>query len=109
MSDDDDDETTFMRIERSGAAEDPVLSRAAFQLHSFGMMNSFEYESPGFVPDDYLNAISAETTLVVAELEAAGLWLRSEFAGGYVILDREMVKMAVEAKDAVQRMADEEE
>jgi hypothetical protein len=45
------------------------------------------------VPDEYLNAISAETTIAAAELCAAGMWRRVD--GGYEVLDREMVEMAV--------------
>ena len=48
---------------------------------------------PGFVPDEYLNAISAETAIAAAELCAAGMWWRVD--GGYEVLDREMVEMAV--------------
>lgn len=94
---DDDDHTTFLRLEgtaaAAGADEDPVVSRAAFQLHSFGIMNSIRDGHPGFVSDDYLNAISAETTLTAAELCTAGLWQRAE--GGYEILERQMVEEAV--------------
>ncbi len=60
-----------------------VLSREAFEMHSYGSLNSISDGHPGFVSDDYLNAISAETTMVVAELELAGLWERRE--GGYAI------------------------
>ena len=48
---------------------------------------------PGFVSDEYLNAISAETTIAAAELCAAGLWRRAD--GGYEILDHEMVQVSV--------------
>jgi hypothetical protein len=43
---------------------------------------------PGFVSDDYLNSISAETTLTAIELVGAGLWERS--TDGYLITDPEM-------------------
>lgn len=44
--------------------------------------------------DEYLKAISAETTLTAAELCTAGLWRRVQ--GGYEILERGLVEMAVE-------------
>jgi hypothetical protein len=31
---------------------------------------------PGFVSDDYLTAIAAETTITALELQAAGMWER---------------------------------
>jgi hypothetical protein len=58
-----EDETTFIDFEGLG-----VLSRAAFQLHSFGIVNSITDGHPGFVSDEYLNAISAETTTAALEL-----------------------------------------
>jgi hypothetical protein len=88
----DDDHTTFFRL---GGSEDdderdddaPVVSRAAFQLHGFAMVNSVRDGVPGFVSDDYLNAISAETSVTATELCMAGLWERNDERGGYVIHD----------------------
>jgi hypothetical protein len=91
----DKDHTQFIRLEGTGSGEkdDHVLSRAAFQLHSFSMMNSVRDGNPGFVSDDYLNDISAETTLTAMELVAAGLWERS--TDGYLITDPQMLEMAM--------------
>jgi hypothetical protein len=91
----DEDHTTFFRLEGSHTAEggEPVVSRAAFQLHGHAIVNSAQDGHPGFVPDEYLNAISAETTIAAAELCAAEMWRRVD--GGYEVLDREMVEMAV--------------
>jgi hypothetical protein len=66
-----DDHTTFIKAEGM-----PTLSRAAFQMHGFGIINSIQDGRPGFVSDAYLNAIAAETTTTVLELEAAGMWER---------------------------------
>jgi hypothetical protein len=87
MSDelDDDDHTTFLRVGDDG----PVMSRAAFQMHSFGMVNAYKDGHPRFVSDDYLNAIEAETTATALELCTLGLWERVD--GGYEIHDDEMV------------------
>jgi hypothetical protein len=96
---DDEYETTFIRMHGHGAdgQDDPVLSRAAFMLHGFAVTNSVTDGDPGFVSDDYLNAISAETSIVAAELCTAGVWERVE--GGYKVLDREMLIMALDAHD----------
>lgn len=56
----DDDHTTFFAVKRDDG-DDAVLSGAAYELHTFGMMNSIKDGHPGFVSDEYLNAISAET------------------------------------------------
>lgn len=66
----DEDHTTFFRLEGSHTAEggEPVVSRAAIQLHGHAIVNSAQDGRPGFVPYEYLNAISAETTIAAAEL-----------------------------------------
>jgi hypothetical protein len=84
----DEDAATFLQFEGM-----PTLSRAAFQLHSFAIINSIKDGHPGFVSDDYLNAITAETTTTALELEAAGMWQRRD--GGYFIVSDEMVRMAI--------------
>jgi hypothetical protein len=91
----DDDHTTFFRLEgiSDGDCDELVISRAAVQLHGFGIVNSVQDGHPGFVSDDYLNAISAETTITAAELCAAGMWRRVD--GGYEVLDQEMVQISV--------------
>src|SRR6202042_2344363 len=66
---------------------------AAFQLHSFGIVNSIKDGRPGFVSDEYLNAISAETTTAALELEAAGLWERRD--GGYLMVADDMVRVLI--------------
>src|ERR1700761_2174074 len=71
----------------------PALSRGALQLHMAGIINSIADGHPGFVSDDYLNAIAAETTTAVLELETAGMWGRRD--GGYFILDDQAVKVAI--------------
>jgi hypothetical protein len=101
----DDDHTTFFQLGRGGQAEDcdgPILSRAAFQLHSFAIMTSVQEGHPGFVPDDYLNSIAAETTVTAAELCMAGFWERVE--DGYQVIDREMLDMAIDADKRITDM-----
>jgi hypothetical protein len=90
------DHTSFIQFEGM-----PVLSRVAFQLHSFGVINSIKDGRPGFVSDDYLTAISAETTTTALELEAAGMWERRD--GGYFIVADEMVKMAIDFNEQSDR------
>ena len=91
----DDDHRRFLRLEGAHNAdgEEAVVSVAACQLHGFGTIHSVEGGHPGFVSDEYLNAISAETTITAAELCTAGMWERAE--GGYKVLDQEMVQQVV--------------
>jgi hypothetical protein len=91
-----DDDTTFIQFEGM-----PALSRAAIQLHGFGIVNSIQEGRPGFVSDDYLNAIAAETTTTALELEAAGMWERRD--GGYLIVADDMVKAAIEFNERTDR------
>ncbi|MGV2952214.1 hypothetical protein ACNPM8_08580 [Glutamicibacter sp. AGC46] len=99
----DDDHTEFIRLEGTGNKDkdDHVLSRAAFQLHSFGMVNSISDGNPVFISDEYLNNIAAETTLTAMELVSAGLWERS--MEGYLVTDSKMLEMVL---DANERMKD---
>lgn len=82
-----------------------VLSMGAFQLHSFASVNSVHAGTPGFVSDDYLNAISADTTIPAAELEAAGLWVRRD--GGYFVKADSAVNIVVEFNEEMERNAAE--
>jgi hypothetical protein len=85
----DDGTRAFIDFEGLG-----VLSRAAFRLHGFAIVNSLKDGHPGFVSDEYLNAISAETTVTVLELEAAGIWERR--TDGYLIIADDMLRRLVE-------------
>lgn len=97
MSDDgEEEEEVFIDAEGLG-----VLSRAAFQLHSFAVMNSIRDGHPGFVSDDYLNAIAAETTTTAVELEVAGIWERRD--DGYFIVVDDMVRWAIDFNEASDR------
>jgi hypothetical protein len=107
---DDDGEASFFRLEGHDSVEDPgggapVVSREAFLLHSYGVLNSIKLGSPGFVPDEYLESIAAETTTTAAELCTVGLWERAD--GGYLVLDREMLMMALDADDHFASLAAE--
>lgn len=98
----DDDHTTFLQLGvESPDGEEQILSRAAFQLHTAGIVESVNEGTPGFVADDYLNAIAAETTVTVAELCAAGLWQRAE--GGYEVLDGDMLRVATQFTAKMER------
>jgi hypothetical protein len=99
-NEEDEDETTFIDFVRLG-----VLSRAAFELHSFGILNSVKDGHPGFVSDEYLNAISAETTTATLELEAAGLWERRD--GGYLVVVDDMLRMLINHNEEQDRLARE--
>jgi hypothetical protein len=95
-----DDHTSFIQFEGM-----PVLSRAAIQLHTAGIVNSIQDGQPGFVSDNYLNAIAAETTTTVLELEAAGMWERRD--DGYLIVADEMLKVAIDFNERTDRQETE--
>jgi hypothetical protein len=92
-----DDHTTFIQFEGM-----PALSRAAVIMHTSGIVNSIQDGRPGFVSDEYLNAIAAETTTTVLELEAAGMWERRD--GGYLITADEMLKVAIDFNEKTDRL-----
>ncbi|MGX1701698.1 hypothetical protein [Microbacterium sp. NPDC055357] len=86
--DDENDGENFLQ-----AGELPPLSIPAFQLHTFAIIESFQRGTPGFVSDDYLDSISAETTVSAVELETAGLWVRRD--DGYFVDDDETIGMVL--------------
>jgi len=95
----EDDETrVFVNFEGLG-----VLSRAAFRLHGFGIVNSLRNGHPGFVSDDYLNAISADVTVTVLELEAAGIWVRSD--DGYSVVADDLLRSLIDLTESQNRVA----
>lgn len=74
-------------------------------LHSFGLLSSFKDGHPGFVSDDYLSAIAAETSVAAVELEAAGVWDRRP--GGYFIVKDDMVGMLISHNEEMAALAEE--
>lgn len=98
----DPEQPNFFKL---GYADDggPIVSREAFQLHGFAMVNGVQDGTPGFISDDYLNAIGAETTGTAAELCLVGLWARVE--GGYETHDP-MVTEAVRFNDKMRQDAE---
>ena len=91
----DEDHTTFLQLGLCNSqGDEPVLSRAAFMLHTAAIVNSVDDGHPGFVPDEYLSAIEAETTITAAELCAAEMWRR--VSGGYEVLDQDTVQVVVD-------------
>jgi hypothetical protein len=87
----DEEHTEFFRVEKPGA-EDLVISRAAMTLSAAGLSNSVAEGTPGFISDEYLSAIAAETTLTAIELVTAGEWRRVE--DGYRVTDPKMQEFA---------------
>ena len=80
------------RVDRHG--QPLILSRAAFELHGHGIINSVRNATPGFVSDAHLLALSAEASVSATELCTVGLWRRAD--DGYEILDRALVEIAIE-------------
>lgn len=95
MPDDFANDPHFINVTADlGADGVGVLSRNALNLHLHGCLHSISDGHPGFVSDDYLNAIDAETSIAAAELEAAGLWERG--AGGYFVIADEILTTAID-------------
>ena len=102
MPDDFAEDPLFLDVEGDlGGDGLGVMSRNALNLLLHGTLNSVAEGTPGFVSDDYLNAIAAETTITAAELEAAGLWERRQ--GGYFILADDMLKMVLDRNEETER------
>ena len=98
MVEDLPDDERFMQVafwDREGTC---VISAAAFQPHSFGVVQSVREGNPGIIGDDYLNGLTVETTLIAAELELEGLWERVD--GGYRVLEQSIVAEAVRIHEA---------
>lgn len=89
----DKDSVEFLKF-----GDDVPLSRAAFQLNGHAILHSLENDTPGIVTDDYLNSIAAETTRSAVELCTAGYWHR--WHNGYVVLDRDLLAIALKARDS---------
>jgi hypothetical protein len=64
-------------------------------------LNSIADGHPGFVSNEYLNAIQADTTIAAAESEAAGIW--EHRPGGYFVVADEMVKIAINYNEELDR------
>ena len=87
----DEEHTHFLAVEKPGG-EPTVLSHAAFTLSAAALSNSVADGTPGFISDDYLSAIAAETDLTATELVLAGEWERVD--GGYRVVDPKMQEFA---------------
>ncbi|WP_026535835.1 hypothetical protein [Arthrobacter sp. H14] len=78
-----------------------VISQAALSLHAYATVTSLCEGNFGYVPDNYLSSIHAETDLTALELVMAGLWERA--ANGYLIQDPRMLELAVQADKHVRQ------
>jgi hypothetical protein len=81
---------------RAGGPAGPVVSRAALKLHTYAILVSIEVGRPGFISDDYLNAISVETSITALELTLCGLWDRED--NGYRVNETETLRVAREVQ-----------
>jgi hypothetical protein len=84
-----------------GCTDDIVLTNAAFNLHSYGTVYSVAHGHPGWVCDEYLGNIAAETSAAAVELCLVGLWERVD--GGYRILDQIVLGWAIEAQARIRQ------
>jgi hypothetical protein len=102
MPDDFENDPHFIDVDGDlGGDGMGVLTRDALNLLMHGVINSCADGTPGFVSDDWLNAIPAETTTTAAELEAGGLWERRE--GGYIALADDMIKIVIDQNEEMDR------
>jgi hypothetical protein len=102
MTDDFEDDPHFIDVQGDLSGEGMgVLTKNALTLLTHGIINSVAEGTPGFVSDEWLNAIAAETTIPTAELEAGGLWELRE--GGYFVLADDMVKMVIDHHEEMDR------
>lgn len=79
-----------------GGLSGPVITKSALKLHTYAILVSIEVGDAGHISDDYLNAISVETSLAALELTLAGLWTREP--GGYRVSERETLRVAREVQ-----------
>lgn len=81
---------------RAGGPGGPVVTRAALKLHTYGILVSIEVGRAGYISDDYLSAISVESSVAALELTLVGLWTRTQ--GGYRVSDAETLRVAREVQ-----------
>lgn len=74
----------------------PLVSPGALKLHTYAVLVSIEVGVIGYISDEYLNAISVETTVTALELTLAGLWTRDQ--DGYRVSDIEVFRVAREVR-----------
>ncbi len=84
----------LMRAGDTFDGQDRVMSRAAWDLQCRATSHSAFCGHPGFVPDEYLDGLSMETTITAAELCTADMWERVD--GGYRVLDWEAVEVCLD-------------
>ncbi|MGV0696692.1 hypothetical protein [Mycobacterium paraintracellulare] len=94
MADDFENDPHFIDIQGPVGGESlGIMTRNAFNLHLHACLHSISNGRPGFVSDEYLNDIEAETTIAAAELETAGVWERRQ--GGYRVVADDVLKIAL--------------
>jgi hypothetical protein len=81
---------------RAGGPDGPVITRDALKLHTYAILVSIEVGRPGFISDDYLSAISVETSIAALELTLCGLWARQD--NGYFVTEDETLRVAREVQ-----------
>jgi hypothetical protein len=84
----------LMRAEDTFDGQERVMSQAAWDVQCRATAHSARCGHPGFVPDDYLDGLSVETTITAAELCTIGTWQRVD--GGYRVLDWEAVEICLD-------------
>lgn len=102
MATDEDDDSARRFVHWEGLG---TLSNAAFMLHGSGVVESVRAGSPGWIDDEWLAAIPADSTTAAVELETAGVWERD--GEGYRINDLEAIAKVVEMHERMERTSAE--
>jgi hypothetical protein len=100
---DDPGDAVFVRFGGQARRTAPLVSRAALRLHVYAILASVEAGRPGLVTDQYLDAVTVDTSVAALELCTAGLWKRVE--DGYEVLETETLRVAGEVHRQLDQLA----
>jgi hypothetical protein len=95
----------FVRFDakRGSVPGDRLVSRGALRLHVYAVLASIEAGRSGLISDEYLDGVSAETSVTALELCTAGLWTRVE--DGYRVDESETLRMASEVHRQLEELS----
>lgn len=86
-----------------GMSSSALVSRSALRLHVYAVLASIAAKHAGWIGDDYLDDVNAETSVDALELCTAGLWTREP--RGYRVRDSEVMRMAGEVHRQLEELS----